>query len=255
MTQPSAPPPSLADRYPHLAAPSQGYVFVVTYGRSGSTLMQKLLNAIPGYCIRGENANALMPLCRSIATVQDEANFAMRRKALLNPPPQRPPFLREILQTPDDPWYGGELIDPEDYARSVLDTFVRGVLHPPAGVRVLGFKDIHFYKDRAFFPRMMACMLDLFPGARIIFQTRDLEQVARSGWWKTMPRAKVIETLSAADTLYRNFAASNDRCLLFDYSSFAKGPEGVQPIFDFLGEEMDTARVEAVLQKKLAHLQ
>ena len=241
--------------YPYLYAPADGYVFVVTYGRSGSTLMQKLLNSIDGYCIRGENNNSLMPLCRSILNVDTEQNFTLRRNALKNDAGQRKSFLRDILETPDDPWFGAELVDPEDYARSLLDAFVRSILHPPPGTRVLGFKDIHFYKDAGFFPKMMTYMLRYFPNARIIFQTRDLEQVSRSGWWKAMPQKKVIETLSAADTLYRNFAASNDRCLLFDYSSFAKGPEGVQPIFDFLGETANEEKVQAVLQKKLAHLQ
>lgn len=31
-----------------LRRPKDGFLFVVTYGRSGSTLMQKLLDAIPG---------------------------------------------------------------------------------------------------------------------------------------------------------------------------------------------------------------
>ena len=31
----------------------------MTYGRSGSTLVQGLLNSIPGYLIRGENSAAL----------------------------------------------------------------------------------------------------------------------------------------------------------------------------------------------------
>lgn len=244
-----------AERYPHLNSPSQGYVFVVTYGRSGSTLMQKLLNSIDGYCIRGENNNSLMPLCRSIWNVNSEQNFALRREALARPAAQRKEFLRSILETPDDPWFGAELVDREDYARTLLDSFVRCILHPPADTRVLGFKDIHFYKDRAFFATQMGYMLRYFPNARIIFQTRDLEQVARSGWWKAMPAKKVIDILSAADQLYRDFAASNDRCLLFDYSAFSQGLEGVRPVFDFLGEEMDAEKVEATLQKKLAHLQ
>ena len=36
-----------------------GYVFVMTYGRSGSTLLMGLLNTIPGYLVRGENDDAL----------------------------------------------------------------------------------------------------------------------------------------------------------------------------------------------------
>src|SRR6056297_391020 len=40
-------------------------VFVVTYGRSGSTLVQNLLNGLPGACVRGENENLLAPLVRA----------------------------------------------------------------------------------------------------------------------------------------------------------------------------------------------
>jgi len=49
------------------------YVFVVTYGRSGSTLMQGLLNALPGVLVRGESSlsccrcTARGPACRNTA--------------------------------------------------------------------------------------------------------------------------------------------------------------------------------------------
>ena len=35
------------------------FVFIFTYGRSGSTLLMGLLNSLPHYCIRGENNNLL----------------------------------------------------------------------------------------------------------------------------------------------------------------------------------------------------
>ena len=41
------------------ASQGLGYVFVMTYGRSGSTLLMGLLNTIPGYLVRGENDDAL----------------------------------------------------------------------------------------------------------------------------------------------------------------------------------------------------
>ena len=42
--------------------PDLGYIFIVTYGRSGSTLLQGILNSIPGYLVRGENRQALRHL-------------------------------------------------------------------------------------------------------------------------------------------------------------------------------------------------
>jgi hypothetical protein len=37
------------------------YLFIVTHGRSGSTALMRVLNALPGYCIRGK-PDRLRPL-------------------------------------------------------------------------------------------------------------------------------------------------------------------------------------------------
>ena len=42
--------------------PKDGFVFVVTYGRSGSTLLQTVLQSIDGYFIRGENTGKFPPM-------------------------------------------------------------------------------------------------------------------------------------------------------------------------------------------------
>ncbi len=52
----------LQDRVSGGAPEGLGYLFIVTYGRSGSTLLQGILNSIPGYLIRGENRAALFHL-------------------------------------------------------------------------------------------------------------------------------------------------------------------------------------------------
>src|SRR5690606_768941 len=38
------------------------YLFIVTYGRSGSTLLMSILDTLPGFCIRGENGGVLYDL-------------------------------------------------------------------------------------------------------------------------------------------------------------------------------------------------
>src|SRR5471032_449985 len=51
-------------------------LFIVTYGRSGSTLLQGLLNAIPGYRIYGENGGYLTALHGAYeALVEAHANL------------------------------------------------------------------------------------------------------------------------------------------------------------------------------------
>ena len=45
------------------------YIFIVTYAKSGSTLLQSLINAAPGVDIKGENTNALYHLYKSYASL------------------------------------------------------------------------------------------------------------------------------------------------------------------------------------------
>src|SRR5829696_1859856 len=57
------------------SAQGLGYVFVMTYGRSGSTLLMGLLNTIPGYLVRGENDDALRFLYDFHRTCVERSRF------------------------------------------------------------------------------------------------------------------------------------------------------------------------------------
>lgn len=48
---------------------AEAFVFLVTYGRAGSTLTQKYLNSLPDVCVRGENGNLLYHLFRAFHVV------------------------------------------------------------------------------------------------------------------------------------------------------------------------------------------
>ena len=102
------------------------YVFVVTYARSGSTLLQALLNACPGVQIRGENNSALYHLYRAIAAVE------AAKKDHGGP----------LSVPPDEPWHGAGLMKPKAFEGRLLQGFVRRVLAPDAETRVTGFKEI-----------------------------------------------------------------------------------------------------------------
>lgn len=241
--------------YPALYMPRNGYVFIVTYGRSGSTLLMKLLNSISGACIRGENGDLLTPILRSIHDLRNSYNVCIRRTEIGIPLSERALHLRDILSTPNDPWFGAERIDIDDYARSILDCFVRTILCPPEKSTLLGFKDIHFYKAGDHFDRIMNCMLTEFPDGRIIFLTRDLDDVAKSGWWKDLPKKDVVHELGRANARFRCFHdAHKEKTMLFDYQEFFDRDVGVKRIFDFVGAEFDKSRVDEILKFRLNHL-
>lgn len=232
-----------------LRRPMDGFLFVVTYGRSGSTLTQKLLNAIPGYCIRGENGNALYHLCRLVDALQREPNFQLRKDQLAGkgtPVPE--------MGTTSDPWYGSELIDAEGTARRLFNLFCRDFLHMPEGTRVAGFKEIRYFNDLGFMPRQLEIMQTYFPKARILFLTRDHAQVANSSWWRGHDKDTLLPKLARADQAFRDYAASHDACFTLDYSVFAQGVAGLRPLFDFLGETLDPVVVAEVLGAQLTHM-
>lgn len=239
--------------YPHLFRPSKGYVFIVTYGRSGSTLTQTLLNSFPGYCIRGENALASLYIARMIRTLREEANITGRRKRLLARQAGRPARGYPTMGTPQDPWYGAEDVDADHLGRSLFDVFVRDVLHLPEGVRVGGFKEIRYINDLRFLPHHLDILLEFFPGAKLILQTRAHAEVAKSGWWSEKDPKDLTRRLGAADAAFLDYAAGRADCYHLDYARFRQGAEALRPLFAFLDEPFDAARVQAVLDTPLTH--
>ncbi len=242
----------LSAAYPALYRPSKGYVFVVTYGRTGSTLTQNLLNSIPGWCIRGENGNLLGQLLKTVHSMLTWDNYLRRRKwRAAGSPDQRNP---DGFGTPIDPWYGAEHVDPTAYALGLLDTFVSRVLNLPDEVRVGGFKEILYYNDPKFLPHQVALMQQFFPNAKIVFQTRHHDQVLKSAWWKTRDAVEVRARLNLIDGIFADYAQTHANCLVLDYDIYLAGADALRPLFEFLDEDFDLPRVQAVLDHRLDHM-
>ena len=70
------------------------HLFVITYGRSGSTLLQGLLNSIDGMLIRGENNNVVVNL------FQAHAALSLTKKK----------FIKDT-RAPTAAWFGAGQID------------------------------------------------------------------------------------------------------------------------------------------------
>lgn len=221
--------------------PAGGYVFIVTYGRSGSTLLQNILNAIPGYQIRGENNHAIQPLAQSWAAVNTSEPMRGARRAGRPTPPE-------------DPFYGAEKVDPAAWGAALAESFVRQVLKPDPGTRVSGFKEIRFHLRPKLFAPTLRFIREFFPNSRFVFNTRDLEAVSRSGWWANMDPGIVRAELEAAEKLFAEYAARHPRvCHHVHYDSYVGQPDTLRSLFDFLGEEMRPDVIERVLGTPLDH--
>lgn len=228
------------------SSPLQASLFIITYGRSGSTLLQNLVNALPGHLLRGENAMLLAPLVQAWQDLRhSEQHQRMTRSSQTSGRPSGP----------HQPWFGYEAIDADQLGAGLAQLFTDSVLRPAADTRVAGFKEIRWHRDPALFLPMLEFLQRYFPQARFVFNTRDHDQVARSGWWKTMDRQLVEAELTSAEQLFaQGRAAFPARSLMMHYNDYIRDPALWAPLFDLLDLPMDRALVDSILGQKLTHL-
>lgn len=217
------------------------FVFIVTYGRSGSTLLQNLLNGIPGYQIRGENNNALLHMMQAWRSIDTSSSLKGMRVA-------------QNTSDQTHPWFGGELIDPDRVGHSLAKCFTETVLNPDPDVRVSGFKEIRFHTNPNMFTHYLGFMHKYFPNAKFIFNTRDHASVAKSGWWAERPPQVVLKTLNQAEQLYKEYLKKYpNRGLLMHYDDYVADVTALHPLFEFLEEDMNMDVIENIMSKKLMH--
>lgn len=207
------------------------FLFVVTYGRSGSTLLQGLLNAIDGYCIRGENKATLFHLYRASAATENARRF------------------HRGAEDPTSPWYGADRLDTEKIARRWLDGFLDEIIQPPSGTRCCGFKEIrHLVTDMSDeeFAGYLRFVERGFPGAGFIFNVRSVEATGRSGWWPGFQSTRRTEILVHARLRMARQAEAMPNGLLFSYDAWQADTDYPRRLFEFLGEPYDAALVRRV---------
>ena len=198
-------------------------LFIVSYGRTGSTALMGVLNAIPGYLIRGENGD----LVGHLMAIADE----LRPHASSEP------------TTPRDAWFGGEHYGDESMAsifRQFIDRVVLGP-SPPPDVRCYGFKEIRY--GLADVDDKIAFLRRLYPGAGFVFSVRDSARVALSEFQQGVDRDYLDEVRARFVAL----AAASDSFLMSHEDLVGDSDRILGRLFEFIGEPYDATRIKAVL--------
>jgi hypothetical protein len=204
------------------------FLFVVTYGRSGSTLLMGLLNSIPGYLVRGENWDALHHLFRFHQTLEQGS----RR--------WDPKRLRQRTH----PFFGAGDFPEERSLQRIRELVLDTVLRPRDDTRTTGFKEIRWYHDDV--EEYVAWLRRVFPGARFVVNTRDHDEVRRSGWWAKRPEN--AEALPQVEARILALADSlGDAAYRLHYNDYVADPTVLRGLFEWLGEPFDEDAVRAVL--------
>lgn len=220
---------ALAGEPSDAAGADLSYVFVVTYGRSGSTLLQGILSSTPGWLIRGENGDAMRPLYefyRDSAQARDRGLRAETKSAV-------------------HAWYGMDDFPTTVAIRKVRELALDTIVRPEPDTRVAGFKEIRWWHHEDL-PEYADFLRTVFPGARFVVNTRRLEDVARSKWW-----AELDDPISELTDHEKRILALHD--YLGDasyhvrYDDYVADPGSLEPLFDWLGESFDEQRIRDVM--------
>jgi hypothetical protein len=164
------------------------YVVVVTYGRSGSTLVQGLLNTLPRTVVRGENGFYLLDLFHAMTSAR-----AFRKAHL----PHNP-------RASHSAFYGVHEIRPRSFAagtRALVTGHLLGSL-PPDQVDVLGFKEVRWDRIAPEETEDFFGFLDhVFRNCRYVLNQRDHEQVIGSGFWQERDREEVLAAIRRTEEI------------------------------------------------------
>lgn len=213
------------------------YLFVVTYGRSGSTLLMRILNSIENYCIRGENAGTLS----RIYNVYKSAHLAKSSNLA-------------VQNGVGQPWFGAGDIELEKFTQGLIDSFVQHILRPPEGTHVLGFKEIRYthkqMTEETFHDYLDFMATNLAP-SKFIFNVRDSDQVKQSAWWKKEDPIEVVQMVEDANQRFQTYHESYPEYThIVNYNEYVESPNSLQSLFEFLGEPFDIDRIQDILSIK-----
>ena len=153
-----------------LPAKQPRFVFVVTYGRSGSTLTQGMLNTLPRTLVRGENNLYLLQLFRAYAGL---ASFMEK--------------FGGAAAKPSSAFYGLRDADLDTFAASVRDLVQRQLLGStdPSDVDRLGFKEVLWHRIK---PKEWSDFFDFvdvaFGQPLYVLNRRDVTMASTSGFWR-----------------------------------------------------------------------
>lgn len=218
------------------------FVTVVTYGRTGSTVLQAALNALPGVIVRGENYSALRGLNAYVQAIAETAD-------------------RHHAGKPTHPWFGSARLSPPDVVGDLRRHVVDTVLRPRPDTTWLGFKEVRY--EPGHFPsyddllNYLLFLDKLLPGIRYVVNVRDPQEAAKSGWWPGNENAlEVLATtrswlIDATDDLTRILGPR--RATLLDYDAWSADPQVLIDAFAGLGLPSDDAAVRAAVGERLDH--
>lgn len=207
-------------------------ILIVTYGRSGSTLLQGILNTLPNTVVRGENHDfcwGLYLAWRSLST-------------------SRSRFGKKTAEMPSHPWFGANQLSPEKFLEGARQLLVEQLNLPPNQDEICwGFKEIRYLEHLENLPDYLDFLGRLLPAPAFVFNTRSHEEVAASAFMQKKDAIYLSAQLRAADRLFMEFAEVHQNAFVMRYERLCQGWDACSEFFDFLGARPERAVFEKTI--------
>lgn len=205
-------------------------VLIVTYGRTGSTLLQGMLNTIDGMNMLGENEGAFFELFEYVRKFN---RITTRKDHVM----------------PGSPFFSSGQLDPSSTkhaVKGVLDAYFAPA-RMARGVVCVGFKDVRYADHPDQLDAYLRFLEDMLDDPAFIFLWRDHDEVLRSGWWKETDRIQGAAALDIVERQASLFAQDRQNCFSLDYSDLADVSDRLAQLFSFLGATMDVDKIGDIL--------
>lgn len=218
-------------------------VLIITYGRSGSTLLQGLLNSIEGCVVRGENYNLCHGLFLAYRALQET-------KA-------QPSNKAEYSLSVTHPWFGAAWLDEQRFLQDARELVFHQLVPENAGTfpQCIGFKEIRYLSfNNSELNAYLNFLNKLFPNPAFIFLTRDHGQVLQSAWWKNEEEVKAKKNLEQFEATISTYVQEKNFVFTLDYQDMTDRTPRLKQLFDFLGAPYIEEKVAQVLAVKHSYV-
>lgn len=201
---------------------------IVTFGRTGSTLLMSVLNSIDNTVVRGENFNICYHFFQAYQTLQ-------RVKE------------KKECETVD-PFYGTQFLNEDVFLKDMsrlIKNQLLGTETPEEEVICYGFKEIRYKNlSNEECEDFLEFMKKIFPNPCFILLTRDVEaaidSAIKANFYPPKERAEKIKVTKKIDAFLRDFHQKNKDCSFFiRYEDLIKREPILPELFDFLGAKYD----------------
>lgn len=216
------------------------HVFIITYGRTGSTLLQGLLNSVDGVVVRGENFNFCYGLFKSYQALKKVVQEKVKEG-----------------KSPTSPFYGSNFFDEllfKDDMKKLLKKQLG--IDSESNVKCWGFKEIRYTPEglNEKWGYSLKSYLDfineVFDSSAFIFLTRNHDDVLDSAFWKNKKKDRALENIIAFEKESLDWSSRFSNTYWIDYKDIVSVGGKLEGLYRFLGfkyiesDIIDTLKIE-----------